>query len=62
MYKKFKLEITMGNDAMQEPFHVIDALEQVKQKIYRYMLSGKIIDGNGNTVGSFEFKSNMKGR
>lgn len=54
---KFTLRIEMGNEAMQTPEDVGDALWAVANRLnYGIDLqSGKILDYNGNTVGEWEF-------
>lgn len=50
---KFTLEITLGNDAMQEPTDVSAALIDVAIALSKQGWDGydKIMDKNGNTVG-----------
>jgi hypothetical protein len=47
----FKLEISMGNDAMQDLNDVAAALEHLAR--HGFGESGSIKDANGNTVGTF---------
>lgn len=62
MSLKFKLEIELGNDAMQDQHDVAKALRGVADRLNRfistnwspYSASGKIHDENGNSVGSWE--------
>lgn len=58
--RKFTLEIQLGNDAMKTPAHVADALAKVtKQVPHIIMLKGgtvKILDENGNSVGSWKYE------
>ena len=51
---RFKLSIALGNDAMQYPEHITDALRRVAWDIDRGKTHGQVIDGNGNTVGNWE--------
>lgn len=60
---KFKLTITLGNDAMQSCHDVRRALIAVTNRLQqeydgkpRRGDSGSILDANGHTVGSWEFK------
>jgi len=60
---QFILKIDLGNDAMQTPYDIQDALKRTAKKIYDAdfnmddMKSGcKILDLNGNTVGSWQIK------
>ncbi len=54
----FKLEIEMGNDAMQTPMDIAEALRAVAQSLENYhrpwgaeTLIDRISDTNGNKVG-----------
>jgi hypothetical protein len=53
----FKVEIKLGNDAMQTPEDVADALEKVARELrqdgWRGFCTGGIRDINGNTVGHY---------
>lgn len=59
---KFKLEIELGNEAMQDQHDVAKALANVAERLRKlvstkfgpYGLEGKIQDQNGNTVGRWE--------
>jgi hypothetical protein len=51
---KFKLEISLGNDAMKSSEDIIGALKYVEAKLQRNS-EGKILDLNGNSVGKWEF-------
>ena len=59
---KFKLEIALENDAMQDQHDVAVALKEVAGRLGKlvssnfgpYGLEGKIKDRNGSTVGSWE--------
>lgn len=57
MPAKFRLEIDLGNDEMQSPQHVAEALERVGRELYRGALWSRtphrFRDGNGNTVGRY---------
>jgi DUF917 family protein len=54
----FTLTIELGNDAMQTPQDVADALEDVADRMMGALefFHGKIMDENGNTVGTFDAK------
>ena len=56
MAAKFKLEIEMGNDAMQSEEDVVEALRVIAGKLAGGKREGVIRDVNGNTVGTFGFK------
>jgi hypothetical protein len=50
----FKLEIALGNEAMQSPEDISDALQlAAKNMIDGGRVGGVIMDSNGNTVGSY---------
>jgi hypothetical protein len=52
---EFKLTITLGNDAMQEPEDVAGALRNVVDKLESGETGeASILDLNGNKVGSWE--------
>lgn len=56
---EFTLKIRLGNDAMQTPEDVADALERAASKIRRFEPLTRpthafVIDSNGNTVGRWE--------
>lgn len=51
---KFKLEITLGNDAMQSTDDIADALSIVLIHLRGNVSSWSIFDRNGNKVGQFE--------
>lgn len=57
---KLVLEIELGNDAMRLPAHVAAALAKVaKQAPHIIICKGmttKIMDENGNTVGTWGYK------
>ena len=52
---KFKLEIELGNEAMQDCSDVHDALQDVSRSVAEGLQSDNIRDINGNTVGSWKF-------
>ena len=54
---KFTLRITLGNEAMQTPEDVGDALWAVANRLNYGMdrSNGEILDYNGNKVGEWEF-------
>lgn len=59
---KFKLEVELGNEAMQNLSDVASALERVAERLHEMKmfnlssngLRGKIMDQNGNSVGNWE--------
>lgn len=51
--EKFRLEIQLGNDAMQDAQDVARALEATARRMRQGDESGKIMDANGNSVGRF---------
>lgn len=54
----FALAITLGNDAMQTPVDVADAIERVRQALYcESATTGAVRDVNGNTVGRWTFEA-----
>lgn len=54
MNGEFKLEIALGNEAMNDRFSIADALRRVADRLEsRVELSRAILDANGNTVGTF---------
>ena len=53
---KFSLTIELGNDAMKNRFHIIKTLGQVAKKVADNQQSGKIMDVNGNSVGTWELE------
>lgn len=57
---KLVLEIELGNDAMNKPQHVAEALAAVAKQVPHVVMSKgvttKIKDENGNTVGSWGYK------
>lgn len=57
MDDRFTLTITLGNDAMQSPVDVADALRTAADRVEAGTAYAPIRDANGNTVGSFAFES-----
>ncbi len=51
---KFTLTIILGNDAMQDKYDVARALEYLAGEL-GYRDSGRVVDDNGNTVGTWSF-------
>lgn len=62
MSKKFVLEITRGNEAMQSVEDVAEALVRVSERVAKSsgLSKGVIADLNGNTVGHWEFKTSAR--
>lgn len=56
--KANRLEITiaLGNAAMSRQTDIASALAVIAKRIERGDQSGKVMDVNGNPVGTFEFK------
>jgi hypothetical protein len=54
--KRFKLQIEMGNAAMETLDDIADALEDTAQKLRQGKPLGPIFDLNGNKVGNYEGK------
>ncbi|HET6329215.1 MAG TPA: hypothetical protein VFF76_00370 [Holophagaceae bacterium] len=52
--ERFKLSITLGNDAMQTSDDIATALERVAEHMRNGSDGGAIHDENGNAVGHFE--------
>ncbi|MEK6794903.1 MAG: hypothetical protein AABZ39_09010 [Spirochaetota bacterium] len=50
----FRLQIELGNDAMQSRNDILVALKNVAIRIIGGEDDGKIMDENGNTVGNFK--------
>jgi len=50
----FTLTINMGNDAMADKYDVARALESLAGEL-GYRDSGRVVDDNGNTVGTWSF-------
>lgn len=57
MKSKFELTIEMGNDAMRLRSHVSEALFKLAEDVANPSTrkTGKVIDANGNTVGSWKY-------
>lgn len=51
----FTVKIETGNDAMRTPQNVAAALVRIAAHLHSGRDSGKIMDANGNSVGTFEF-------
>ena len=51
---KFKLEIDSGNAGMSTVDDVAEALDQVARRLHCGVLSGRVMDVNGNSVGTFD--------
>lgn len=59
---KFSMNIELGNDAMQQPQELADALREVANKIAAIdptdtNAGGKVLDDNGNEVGTWEYEA-----
>ena len=54
MRGKFTLEIKLGNAEMSEPEHLAEAVKSVSEKLEYGQTSGKVLDANGNIVGSYK--------
>ena len=50
---KFTLQIELGNEAMQTPEDIADALRKAASKLEAGYGTGNIMDLNGNSVGSY---------
>jgi len=62
MSGKFKLEIELGNDEMNSPARVADALKELLQVLYSAeekvrSLKARIADDNGNSVGKWSYEN-----
>jgi hypothetical protein len=53
---KFKLEIEMGNDAMQDADDLAGKIEYVAVRVRAGYTTGKVFDANGNSVGHWVLK------
>lgn len=58
---EFTVKIELGNDAMQSDYDVSGALYEIARKLKHegtltQVDGGKILDANGNTVGSWEIR------
>lgn len=51
----FEVKISLGNDAMRTHEDVAKALGEVARRLRRGAQHGKVMDENGNSVGTFEF-------
>lgn len=51
----FTVNIDTGNAAMDTPDHVAQELRRIAAALDLGFTEGPILDGNGNTVGSFDF-------
>ena len=49
----FMVSIQLGNDAMQSARDIADALRVVANRVEDGVIHGKVMDVNGNWVGSF---------
>ena len=60
----FKVEIKLGNDFMQTPFHIADALKGVADQLQRGLspTGGQIRDVCGNSVGEFYYHYSKDGK
>lgn len=61
---KFKLEIELGNDAMQSGRDVADALNNVAFQLQDVTMrleemGGMVVDENGNTVGAWQVEEEV---
>lgn len=57
---KFKLNIEMGNDAMQTPRELAEALRELATRVESIEedetnAGAKVLDDNGNEVGAWEY-------
>ncbi len=52
----FEAKIETGNEAMQSPYDVAQALRRIATKLDRDLQAGTVLDENGNTVGSWTFE------
>lgn len=54
---KFTIDITLGNDAMQEPTDVAEALNDIAKMLNEHGFSrGAVIDSNGDRVGRYAYE------
>ena len=49
----FKLEVELGNAAMQGRYDIIEALTETSERLKHGDIRGIIMDVNGNNVGKF---------
>lgn len=52
--KNVTIKIRLGNEAMQTEKDISDALITIAQKILRGSQEGKVMDINGNSVGTYK--------
>ena len=62
---KFRLNIEMGNDAMQTPRELAEALRELATRVESIaedetQVSAKVLDDNGNEVGSWEYEVELE--
>jgi hypothetical protein len=55
---RFTLNIDTDNAAFEDPYELPAALGRVIQKLEAGADSGKVLDSNGNTVGSWSIHDN----
>ena len=53
---RFSMEINTDNAVFDDPYELPTALEWVARKIEAGADSGKVLDSNGNTVGSWSIE------
>ena len=51
--EKFTVDIELGNAAMDSHEDICDALAEIQKKLASGEFEGVVIDGNGNTVGTW---------
>lgn len=54
--EEFTLKINLGNDAMQTPEDIAEALETIAARLRAGKEEGTIRDENGNRVGSWSLE------
>lgn len=52
----FELRIELGNEAMANIEDVRQALHYLAEGLYEAPMDRKVIDGNGNTVGTYHYE------
>lgn len=52
-FKSFNVEIKCGNESMQSIDNVIAALENVIARLKSGSVAGKVLDADGNDIGTF---------
>jgi hypothetical protein len=57
----FKLEINVGNDAMQTNLHLAAALIRTAKQLEEGKMVGAIMDENGNHVGDYDYAEGYHG-